>query len=135
VIEALYPIQPLELKDIPAVRVVNDVLEEMGLQDAKWGQQNHPDFHEGVAPGLERCRIHGIVDDRTARDACDFRHKTGDGSWCDILIEEVAEAVCTDDEDELREELVQVAAVVHQWIACIDRRQSCQEFAAQEAGL
>ena len=132
-IEAIAPVHPLTIEELPVTRVVNDVLQEIGCQDAKWGQQNHPDFYAAAPTIIERFRLHGIVDEVTARNACEWRAQTGEISWCDILIEEVAEAIGTENPEDLREELVQVAAVVHQWIACIDRRTARLEQAAWEA--
>ena len=48
-----------------------------------------------------------------------------DGHWMLILQEEVGEAAkaILEEEDGVREELIQVAAVALSWIDCIDRRQ------------
>lgn len=74
---------------------LNAVADEMVSQDSKWGQQDH-----------------------------------ADELWMCILAEEVGEAAQArlhdlfggDNAGRIREELVQVAAVATQWIACIDRR-------------
>jgi len=75
-------------------RVMKDILSERKRQDAKWGEQNHVDM-----------------------------------IWQSILTEEVGEAAQCVLHDEfgghaagnLREELVQIAAVTFAWIQCIDR--------------
>lgn len=86
---------------------------EQVRQDAKWGEQNHPDGTGG--PGA--CRMADI-----ARDLCDEQHRAGAGTWRHILNEEVAEAFAEESQENLRRELVQVAAVAVAWIEAIDRR-------------
>jgi len=72
-----------------------DILHERTLQDKKWGEQNHDDF-----------------------------------TWLTVLSEEVGEVAKASLHDKfggieagnVRNELVQVAAVALAWIECIDRR-------------
>lgn len=90
------------------------ITEERTRQIEKWGVQNHPD---GTGYDYEYLSdVH--------RRLCDGRHKRGDGTWADILLEEVYEALAESGPAKLREELVQVAAVAATWIDCIDRRAS-----------
>lgn len=105
---------------------INDVLGERDAQDAKWGEQNHPD---GTGPrgvflrhrGLYRVNtFKGLAD--TTRSVTDSRTKAGTLSFADILLEEVFEALAESDPAKLRTELVQVAAVAVQWVEAIDRR-------------
>lgn len=95
-------------------KVLEEVAQERRNQEAKWGQQNHPD---GTGNYL-RYTLHAnnqrmIVETRAQNDSL---------AYSDILLEEVAEAVECTDADKLRAELVQVAAVAVAWIECIDRR-------------
>ena len=79
----------------PGLRVPLEIVSERAKQDAKWGEQNHED-----------------------------------GYWLGILMEEVGEvskeyieAPYNDSGDsELRQELIQVAAVAVAWVEAIDRR-------------
>lgn len=119
------PISPLQ-------RALDDVVAERERQDAKWGEQNHP----SVDPVLTR-RSGGCTPQRMAEEyeipsatrakwLCGIRHKRGDGTWADIVVEELAEAVEAaveygDASVELRVELVQTAAVIVAWIEAIDR--------------
>jgi hypothetical protein len=60
-----------------------------------------------------------------ARTSCEGRFRQGEGTWADILVEEVAEAIeaaVLHGDEGLRAELVQVAAVAACWVECIDRR-------------
>jgi hypothetical protein len=89
-----------------------DVVAERVRQESLWGDQRHPD---GT----------GRPGDRDAADrlraACKANSPEQD-NWRDILAEEVAEAFAETDPVLLRAELVQVAAVVVNWIQTIDRR-------------
>lgn len=96
-------------------RVLSHVRDERESQDAKWGEQNHPD-------GTGSIQYRVIADQ--ARAKCNARAKAGALTWRDILQEEVAEAFAEEHEDKLREELIQVAAVAVAWVEAIDRRTS-----------
>lgn len=92
-----------------------DVLLERARQDAKWGTGDHRDGtgHFLWMDLLEAARI--LNDEATGGSA--------GPTWLAILFEEVMEAAVETDLVRLREELVQVAAVVFHWIEQIDRRQ------------
>lgn len=108
------------------LRVLLEVSNERRRQDAKWGEQNHPD---GTGPETRPfartdvnldLRTGGelalIFTDRTNRLACE-----GTLTFEAILTEEYAEALAEDDPASLRAELVQVAAVAVAWVEKIDR--------------
>lgn len=93
-------------------RVLNDVWTERRRQDAKWGEQNHPDgTSEMWQPEAD-----------LMRRECEEAAQGGQLSWKHILLEEVAEAIAEEDVTKLREELIQVAAVAVAWVEAIDRR-------------
>jgi hypothetical protein len=99
---------------VPGAAVAREVIQERVRQEAKWGEQNHPD---GTGPTMTNLnRAH------EARRNCDYAHSHGMGTWRHILTEEVAEAMAESDPDRLREELIQVAAVAVAWVEAIDRR-------------
>lgn len=92
-----------------------NVLAERAKQDLLWGEQNHPDV----------LRPNHLAPADAYRRQCDDRHKAGEGSWMDIVLEELAEAhdeAIAGNTAELRAELVQLAAVIVAWIQAIDRR-------------
>jgi hypothetical protein len=103
---------------LPRGLVMLDILDERAAQDAKWGEQNHPD---GTGPGENNFRV--LVADRY-RQACEVAAREGRLTWRDIALEEVFEAMAEYDPAKLRAELVQAAAVLAAWIECIDRRQA-----------
>jgi hypothetical protein len=105
----------------PRAGVLAEVLRERAAQDAKWGEQNHPDGTGPLLPWpLSQLRAETARD--MIRDAVDDDARTGRSTWRLILLEEVAEALAEDDPAALRRELVQVAAIATQWAEAIDRR-------------
>lgn len=94
-------------------RIANQILEERRRQDEKWGEQNHPD-------GTSRIRYERSAEMR--KQSCQARAADGSVSWTDVFLEEVYEALAETDSRPLREELVQCAAVIINWIGSIDRR-------------
>ncbi len=95
--------------------VLEEVYAERERQQAKWGEQNHPD---GTGS------LHHKHAATEARRACNQAADEGYITYAHILDEEVQEAFAESDSDKLREELVQVAAVAVAWVEAIDRRES-----------
>lgn len=96
-----------------ANNVLGEVLAERVTQDAKWGEQNHPDGTGSASDALIRDQL---------RKQCDHAAELGECTWKKILHEEVYEAFAEKDPQRLREELIQVAAVAVAWVEAIDRR-------------
>lgn len=118
-----YPTYPNSIE-----RAVRD---EREAQDAKWGEQNHPDLDPHDIP--EVVRIHYAfraqrwkeINAQRAGNGCEVKYRLPAASctaWEGVLLEEVYEALAESDPVRLREELVQVAAVATAWIEAIDRR-------------
>lgn len=112
-----------------ADRLTGDVLSEVRAerlrQDEKWGEQNHAD---GVGDDVH---LLGDVARPTYGTLCYLQRENvndaarqGRSRWAGILLEEAFEALSATSVDELRAELVQVAAVAVQWVQAIDRRQA-----------
>lgn len=93
--------------------VLVELAAERARQDARWGEQNHPDGTGGI--GRQESAL-------IARDACQAAAVNDRLTWRHILREETAEAYAETDPVRLRVELVQVAAVAIAWIEAIDRR-------------
>lgn len=94
-------------------RVLADITAEREAQHAVWGMQHH-------LPDGTGSQWRNRAD--AARRACERAAASGRLSWRHILLEEVAEALAEDDPALLRGELVQVGAVVAQWLQAIDHR-------------
>lgn len=109
--------------------VYTEINEECIRNTHKWGEQDHPsicplpDYPELTK---EICRYYAIPTPFYATQNCDNRHKAGEGSWADIAVEELVEAVAAaiDGDEGCRAELVQLGAVIVAWIATIDRRRA-----------
>src|SRR5690606_32066077 len=118
-----------------------DVFIERLRQVAEWGVQSHPSLDSVLVQRVQTLRDAGYPDRYAvgmverhhampraddARDLCEHRARTGHLSWVDILVEEVAEAIeaaaLHGEGDELRAEVVQVAAVAVAWLEAIDAR-------------
>ena len=106
--------------------VLLEVMDERRRQHAKWGEQNHPD---GTGPSVQPLAFQGNSGWRfaerlsiMARRKCERSFRTGVGTYRDILLEEVFEALAESKPNQLRAELIQVAAVAVQWVEAIDRR-------------
>lgn len=109
--------------------VLNEVLAERIRQDEKWGEQNWPSFPEWAVHAIHRAHYYGVPPEALAKRATEMRFANRVGTYGDIFIEEVAEAIGAPDEDHLREELVQVAAVAVAWVEAIDRRKAKERAA------
>lgn len=110
VAERIYDIEGFTLAELPVFR---DIVEERAAQDAKWGEQNHPDG-TGLWGDLDKAEA--------ARNACEDAFRENRVTWRDILCEEFNEALAESEPEKLREELIQVAAVAAAWVEAIDRR-------------
>ena len=108
----------------PDAGVLAAVQSERERQDAKWGEQNHPDGTGGARYARQAM---------AARRDCQFAASDpGLGArWDLILLEEVHEALAESDPAALRAELVQVAAVAVAWIGAIDRRTNTEAGVAR----
>lgn len=98
-------------------RVLEDVRAERYRQIEKWGDDSTKDHEDGTGHWqYQQAALR-------AKAATDFHAEHGGLTWRHILAEEVAEAFAESDPDNLRDELVQVAAVAVKWIEALDRRE------------
>jgi len=114
-------------------QILVDITKERERQDAKFGPQRHQDsvhpnpfFLDQTAATADQLAMwYGIPTEEDAKRRTDSRFRNGEGTWADILVEELAEAVgaALKSREELREELVQVAAVAVAWIEDLDSRE------------
>lgn len=98
----------------PTFDVLSEVSAEVNRQEAKWGEQNHPD-------GTSQEKFEWMAN--LAKMNCDHLHKEKKITWAAVLFEEFYEALAEGATNALRTELVQVAAVAVSWIKAIDRRE------------
>ena len=110
--------------------VLFEVASERTRQDAKWGEQNHPDGTGDAVEPLSLltvstpayCYLSAGELAELAREDCQGAFGMGVGTYRHILAEEFFEALAEGDPARLRAELVQVAAVAVAWVEAIDRR-------------
>lgn len=100
--------------------VLAEVRAERARQDAKWGEQNHPNGTGREQEILPNWTAGELAD--AARNSCRIRADMNICTWSDILSEEACEALAEDDPTKLRTELLQVAAVSVAWVQALDRR-------------
>ena len=116
--------------EIPAsYAVLDEIAAERDRQDARWGEQNHPDgtgpdtgWVDQITPAFGWDDQQAAHAAKLARRSCQQAARVGHVTWLHILREEVAEAFAESDPAKLRAELVQVAAVAVAQIEAIDRR-------------
>lgn len=106
--------------------IAEDVLRECDRQVELWGVQHRPAFTHFDA--IEHAETFSTaMDTDLAKGLCDFKMNDGTASWNDIILEEFMEArdeAMFGNEDALRVELVQLAAVIISSIQDLDRRTS-----------
>lgn len=95
--------------------ILQDIINERKKQDAKWGEQHHPDGTVSNKYSVSMANYY--------RGLCNAYAKSDIVTWKDILLEEIYEALAEDDLAKLRNELVQSAAVIVNWIEDIDSRE------------
>lgn len=93
-------------------RIINDVLGERARQDAKWGEQHHPNGTSITADTIAHADA--------ARADCQAAAATGEVTWRHIATEEFYEALAEADPAALRAELIQNLAVLMNWVEDID---------------
>jgi len=93
--------------------VLRDVLDERAYQHGKWGKQEHPN-------GTSEVKYTGMM--QMAQAMCNKRADDGSITWFDILQEEFYEAASCEIKEDLRAELIQVAAVAVAWIEMLDEQ-------------
>ena len=109
-------------------RVFEEILHERYKQEEKWGEQDHPSVDPvltgrncGASP--ERlCEEYEIPTEDRAKFLCNNAAGKNVITWAHIAVEELSEAISAYDDKTRREELIQLAAVVVEWISCIDRK-------------
>jgi hypothetical protein len=130
-------------------QIFDRVNQERARQDAKWGEQNHPDVDRVLTDrkggtrtdgkgghwpdGCDPQRMaeeYGIPTERCAKVNCDEAAKIGQCTWAHIAVEELAEVVHAatlaqqglGPQEDVDKELIQLAAVITAWIEARARR-------------
>lgn len=122
--------------DSSVSEILSEVFTEVRAQWDKWGLQTHPLIHScplrhgGVVHyGVSNYLTHDSED--SAKRVCDDRFRQGSGSFADIIVEELAEAIEAEQRflvlgekpRQTRKELIQTAACVVSAILALQLRE------------
>ena len=97
------------------MHILAEIGDERRRQDKHWGLGQL-----GIPDGTGHEKFKELAS--SARIECDRATAAMEVTFVHILLEEVMEALAESDEDRLRVELIQVAAVAAKWVQAIDRR-------------
>jgi hypothetical protein len=93
--------------------VLDEVLSDRRFSRIHYGERNFPDgTSEFYAPEFLRAEKNVVQ-----------QHEQGTLTWRDLLMREAIGATCPTDPGDLRDELVELASLVVEWIEAIDRRE------------
>jgi|SRR5579859_5199996 len=91
--------------------VMEEIVDERFRQDAKWGEQNYKGGN-GLASHLGLAGVYKTLNDLPSIQK----------TWKDVFLGEMHEALGATSDEELRQQLVQLAALAVAWIQAIDRK-------------
>lgn len=97
------------------MHILAEIGDERRRQDKLWGLGQL-----GIPDGTGHEKFKELAS--AARIECNRATAAMEVTFMHILLEEVMEALAESDEDRLRAELIQVAAVAAKWVQAIDRR-------------
>ncbi len=119
------PIKPV-LEKLAGIML--EVADERKRQDLKWGEQNHPSVDQVLTDRKGGCTPERMAEEyelpseNRAKQMTDNAMEKGTITFAHIAVEELVEAVCSENDTKRRVELVQLGAVILQWIEAIDRK-------------
>ena len=111
--------------------IMNEVFEERKRQDIKWGEQNHPladptilsTWNHRDSSAKDLLWKYELPTADRAKWLCDNAARKGEVTFAHILTEELCESIeASNDPQEMRKELIQLAAVAVQVVEYIDRQ-------------
>ena len=118
----------MKVEAITMQKILQEIVNERLKQNQKWGEQNHPSLHP-LAPQDNPADICekwlGIPIEGRIKRWVDDQAKNNLSNWSAIALGEFVECVVAPNDYERRSELVQLAAVIVQWIECLDRNNRC----------
>lgn len=105
--------------------VLEEVYQERLRQNDKWGEQNHPArlYLKENGSILSRKRYGQLTSAKQAKDLVETMAHFGHLTFMDVFIEEVWEAIEAESAEDLREELIQCAAVAVAMVESLDRNE------------
>lgn len=104
------------------IKILSDVNSEIVKQDEKWGSDRDI---QSIPSGMHTDRFRNytlmIPTEENAKSMCELAGNSGKITWSHIALEEFCEVVSANNAYSRREELIQLTAVLFQWIDNIDR--------------
>ncbi len=101
-------------------KIIYEILTERKRQDEKFGEHNRrtSDQMLSVLP----CERYGLPSEEVIKSHTDEAMEVGKLTFAHVVTEELVEAISAKTTEHQREELVQCAASIIQWIEAIDRK-------------
>lgn len=109
------------------MHILAEIGNERRRQDELWGLGQL-----GIPDGTGHEKFKELAGE--ARIECDRATAAMEVTFMHVLLEEVMEALAESDEDRLRVELIQVAAVAAKWVQAIDRRRVLRDHHQEGLG-
>ena len=103
-------------------KVLFDILIERKKQDEKYGEHNRRTSAQMLS--TLPCERYGLPSEEVIKSHTDEAMEVGKLTFAHVATEELIEAISAKDEVNQREELIQCAASIVQWIEAIDRKNS-----------
>lgn len=101
-------------------KVLYDILVERKKQDEKYGEHNRRTSTQMLS--TLPCERYGLPSEEVIKSHTDEAMEVGKLTFAHVATEELIEAISAKDEGHQREELIQCAASLVQWIEALDRR-------------
>lgn len=113
------------------LKIIDDIIKEHTRRFEKWGEQDYPVSDYEVAnsclnldgSGDVVSMLYSVPTEADAKRVCRNAFSAGDGTWFNVIVEELCEAIASTSKSraDLRGELVQLASVVIGAIESLDR--------------
>jgi hypothetical protein len=101
-------------------KIISEILAERKRQDELWGEQNHPIIAR-THYDISKSEYYRIPEEKEIKVWFNHKQRLGKLTYFDILLEEVVEVANCTNADDLRKELIQVAAVTVAMIESLER--------------
>lgn len=101
-------------------KIIMAIKNERLRQDNLWGEQNHPIIDSTFISDKMYLR-YDIPSEENCKYMCETLSKNNDLTWGDIILEELVEALCAKNKEDMKTELIQCASVIFAAIESLDR--------------
>lgn len=106
--------------------ILEEIKKERVRQHEKHGEQNIPSWHPDIKDPEKQLQILRLMSEEIIKQRVDTEAKSNTKNWSSIALEEFIEAVAAPTDYQRRSEIIQCAAVLVQWIECLDRNNLCE---------